>query len=64
MSMKETKIKCPCCGWTTVDEYGICDVCGWANDPHQLDDHDYKGDANQMSLNEAKKAFAAGKQIK
>ncbi len=63
--MKETdKIKCPCCGKSLVGEYDICVVCDWENDPHQLNNPDLSGGANQMSLNQAKKAFAAGKQVK
>lgn len=57
------KIKCPCCGQTMVGEYDICDICSWENDPVQLKDRDYSGGANQMSLNQAKEAFANGEQV-
>lgn len=53
-------IKCPCCGQTTVGEYEICDLCSWENDPIQLDDPEYSGGANRMSLNEAREAFKKG----
>lgn len=57
------QIKCPCCGQTLVDEYDICDVCSWENDPVQLWNPDRKGGANQMSLKEARQAFEEGKKI-
>lgn len=56
-------IKCPCFGQTDVDEFDICDVCGWENDLIQLDDPDYSGGANQMSLNEARTAFREGRKV-
>ena len=58
------KIKCPCCGRTMVDEYDICMICFWENDPVQNDDPDYRGGANVMSLNEAREAFKNGKEVK
>ena len=51
------RIICPCCGKTLVDEYEICDVCDWENDPVQLAKPDYAGGANKMSLNEERKAY-------
>jgi len=62
-------IKCPCCGSEEVPSgeeglYYICEKCGWENDPIQLDKPDYAGGANQMSLNEAKRAFKEGKPVK
>lgn len=51
------KISCPCCGKTLVDEYEICDVCEWENDPIQFDHPERAGGANKMSLNEARKAY-------
>jgi hypothetical protein len=62
----ENKRKCMCCGELTLDKdelIGICNNCGWESDPVQEDDPDYKGGANQMSLNEAKKAYRDGKKI-
>jgi hypothetical protein len=47
-----------------VEEYEICDVCYWQNDPVQLRNPDYKGGANVMSLNEARKAYKQGKEVK
>lgn len=54
---------CACCNSAEVDFYGICDVCGWQNDLLQNKKADYKGGANEMSLNEAKKAYEEGKEI-
>ncbi|HEX2209262.1 MAG TPA: CPCC family cysteine-rich protein [Longimicrobium sp.] len=55
---------CPCCSFRTLAEeerggYEICGVCGWEDDPVQLNDPDYRGGANQESLNEARAAFFA-----
>ncbi|MDE9534336.1 hypothetical protein KKJ06_15405 [Xenorhabdus bovienii] len=60
------KHHCPCCNNVTLDslgEYLICDICGWEDDPIQSDDHDFQGGANNMSLNEARKAFSEGEKI-
>ncbi len=58
------KFPCPCCGKTMVEEYDICDVCFWENDPVQLSDPAYPGGANVMSLNEARQAYAEGREVK
>jgi hypothetical protein len=47
--------------WNDMD---ICDVCDWCNDAIQNDQPDYPGGANRMSLNEAKKAYKEGRQIR
>lgn len=54
---------CACCNRMEVDFYDICDICGWQNDLLQNKKADYKGGANKMSLNEAKKAYAEGREI-
>lgn len=56
------KFACPCCGFLTFDEppngsYLICPVCRWEDDPVQLNDPDYGGGANEVSLNQARKNF-------
>lgn len=59
--------KCPVCGeyeFETQGSYDVCDVCGWEDDPIQADKPDYKGGANQMSLNEAKAAYENGDPIR
>jgi len=61
-----SKQKCPCCGELTIDDpghYDTCDICTWEDDPIQSDDADFKGGANEMSLNEAKQAFKEGRKI-
>lgn len=54
---------CACCNKTEVEFYDICEICGWQNDLLQNKKADYKGGSNKMSLNEAKKAFAEGREI-
>ncbi|WP_257667160.1 CPCC family cysteine-rich protein [Parapedobacter tibetensis] len=56
------KYKCPCCGYYTLDQrpdntFQICPVCYWEDDGVQLNDSDYEGGANRVSLNEAKRNF-------
>ena len=61
------KYPCPCCGYLTFDEmpdgtYDICPVCFWEDDPIQLQDPQYEGGANRVSLEQARinyKAFGA-----
>jgi hypothetical protein len=46
---------CPCCGFKTIDEpfsYEICEICGWEDDPIQLEYPTLKGGANKGSLYE------------
>jgi len=48
-------IKCPVCGERNFEDdnnFEVCDVCGWENDGVQLDDPDFRGGANNESLNE------------
>lgn len=56
------KFACPCCGYKTFDSkpdgsYNICPVCFWEDDPIQLNNPDYEGGANPMSLRQAQKNF-------
>jgi hypothetical protein len=47
--------KCPICNHYTFTEdeiYEVCPVCDWEDDPIQRDDPDFKGGANELSLNE------------
>jgi hypothetical protein len=55
---------CPCCGHLTLDEeppgtYDICPVCWWEDDDLQFENPDYRGGANEVSLNEARRNFEA-----
>ncbi len=62
--MAETKrIDCPCCGKTKVGEYEFCEACGWQNDPVQLFNPKIRG-ANQMTIEEARQAYAEGGPVK
>ncbi len=54
--------KCAVCG-SDVDRFDICDICGWQDDGVQNADPNYKGGANKMSLNEARKAYNENKEI-
>ncbi|HHW92920.1 MAG TPA: hydrolase [Clostridiaceae bacterium] len=56
------KYKCPCCGFYTFRErlggtYDICPVCYWEDDLIQLDDENYEGGANTVSLVQARKNY-------
>ena len=61
------KYQCPCCEYYTYnvppnEDCGyICPVCFWENDPVQLNDPDFDGGANEMSLNEAREAYQKAK---
>jgi hypothetical protein len=60
--MIREKFPCPCCGYKTFNEkpdgtYDICQVCFWEDDPIQLDDPEYEGGANTVSLRQAQKNF-------
>ena len=49
-------IKCPVCGkyeFEQDSDFDVCEICGWENDGVQLDDPDYAGGANWVSLNRA-----------
>lgn len=54
------KLKCRCCGDSTIDEYDsydICSTCGWEDDDLQFDDPDYAGGANDLSLNDHRRKW-------
>lgn len=56
------KFTCPCCGYKTLSNpangsYDICSVCFWEDDGVQLEDPDYEGGANRVSLRQAQKNF-------
>ena len=62
-SIETNKAHCPGRGKAHVDEYDICEVCNWENDPVQLVNPDLAGGANRMSLNQAREAYNAGRPI-
>lgn len=60
-------IKCPVCGEYEFEEennFEICEVCGWENDGIQMDNPDEEHCANLMSLNQARQAWAEGREVK
>jgi uncharacterized Zn finger protein (UPF0148 family) len=60
-------LKCPVCGqyeFADEDDNDICPVCHWENDSLQTEDPDFEGGANDMSLNQAKKAYSEGKSLR
>lgn len=64
MTKSNATIKCPCCGQTDVEEYDICRVCKWENDPVQSWNPYRAGGANVMSLTEAREAYKRGDPVK
>ncbi len=65
--MKQDSHLCPVCGKFEFEFHGsfdICNVCGWEDDNLQESKPNYSGGANIMSLNEAKKAWAEGREIR
>ncbi len=53
---------CPCCGELTLSEsergsYEICPVCNREDDGVQFADPNYRGGANERSLNEQRDLF-------
>lgn len=62
----DENIPCPVCGEYTFeveDDFDICPVCGWENESLQYQNPDYKGGANGVSLNEARKMWANGQRV-
>ena len=63
MSKEEGKDKmspCKCCGAleiSEVDNYEICSICGWEDDPVQSADPEREGGANLQSLKMAKQVW-------
>ncbi|MCL2420300.1 MAG: hypothetical protein FWD03_00435 [Defluviitaleaceae bacterium] len=53
------KFNCDICGKIVVpNDFGLCKICGWEDDPLQSHDPDYRGGANPDSLNERKAWWA------
>lgn len=56
------KHKCLCCGKETLSNkpsgtFEICSECGWEDDNIQYENPDYRGGANEISLNETRKIY-------
>ncbi len=50
------KVLCPVCGkYEFKCEFFLewCEVCGWINDPLQVENPDYGGESNEVSFNQA-----------
>jgi hypothetical protein len=61
--MTENKRKCPVCEkyfFPNADEYDMCQICGWFDDPIQYRDHDYSGGCNDLSVNEYRDKWNKG----
>ncbi|MBQ4480074.1 MAG: hypothetical protein II943_05505 [Victivallales bacterium] len=62
MTTEVNKHPCPCCG-RLVDgaagDYTICPHCAWEDDPVQAKDPAFPGGANPLSLEEARRVWAA-----
>ena len=61
-SQLEEKCPCPCCGYKTYCDkpdgtYDICPVCFWEDDPVQMNEPNFEGGANHVSLKQAQKNF-------
>ena len=53
------KIKCPCCGYYTIDSideiiFDICEVCFWQYDEIAHNNPSFNIGANKVSLNDAR----------
>ncbi len=62
----EELFKCPVCGkhyFEERDDFKICPICYWENDDLQRTHPDMSG-ANRMSLNEARSAYAEGREVR
>ena len=61
--MKQELYPCPCCGYLTLPEqadgtYEICPICFWEDDGVQLNNPNYEGGANAVSLRQAQRNFS------
>lgn len=62
------KYKCLCCGKETLSNkppgtFEICSECGWEDDNIQYENPDYRGGANEISLNETRKIYLKNSNI-
>lgn len=65
--VEKNNFKCACCGEHSITEKGIaeeCPHCGWMEDAYQEQFKSRSGGANIMSLNEARKAYREGRQVR
>ncbi|MEZ4887459.1 MAG: CPCC family cysteine-rich protein [Chitinophagales bacterium] len=62
MEIKHCKYQCLCCEHYTLEvkpdnTFQLCPVCFWEDDGVQLNDPNYEGGANHISLNQARKNY-------
>ena len=59
LDSSSSKTACPCCGHLTISLlWPTCAVCYWESDPIQDENPEYRGGANDLSLNEARENYA------
>lgn len=64
MNKEVHEVICPVCGkYEFKEPFEECPVCNWMNDIVQAEHPDWSRCANIMSLNEARKAYAEGKEV-
>lgn len=66
MSRKINVVACPCCGFISLSErggYDICGLCGWEDDPAQMDTPLMAFGPNHCSLFEAQQKALKGNYI-
>ena len=54
---------CPVCGkfmFPDLDQYEVCDVCGWEDEQYQIENPDEDACANTLSLDEYRKKYEEG----
>lgn len=62
--MGETKMKlCDCCGKVEVGTFEVCPNCNWQEDRYALNYPDRESNVNDMTLNEARKAYKEGRPV-
>ena len=60
MSDAVEKRPCPCCGYHTLpsrNDYEVCPVCFWEDEPGSLEEPDGVGGSNAVSLREGRRNF-------
>lgn len=65
--MSKSKHICPVCEKHEFSETGsfeYCPVCGWCDDLVQENNPDEDNCSNEMSLNQAKEAYANGEEVR
>lgn len=59
--LRYTEKPCPVCGyWIENHPFATCYHCMWECNPVQDKDANYTGGPNEMSLNEARRAYRKG----